>query len=224
MLPNNRFSTVFLESRFESTHCTRRPNTSRKHQVFSLGNIPIVHFLIQGKIARQAMMPILIVDDSSEDAALASRVLDQCKVLNPVHILKSGAECIAYFVKTGSHHQGTLPCLVLLDLAMKPTTGIDVLHRVRNCPSAWDSIFVMLSGISDFSIIHQGYQLGAATFLIKPLRTEDVIQMLEAVRGIAARRAPDGYIITPSFQNTGSSSSVPNGSRSESSSVLPERN
>jgi CheY-like chemotaxis protein len=151
-------------------------------------------------------MPILIVDDSGEDAALASRVLDQCKVLNPVHLMKTGEECISYFEQTASHTAGTLPCLVLLDLAMNPTSGLEVLRRLRQSENASDSTFVMLSGISDFNIIRQGYQLGATTFLIKPLRTEDVVQMMQAVRGIVATRMPEGYIISPASTVRGSGS------------------
>jgi CheY-like chemotaxis protein len=160
------------------------------------------------------MMPILIVDDSGEDASLTSRVLGQCKVLNPVHLMKTGQECITYFERTASRAAGTIPCLVLLDLSMQPTSGIEVLRRLRDSEHAYDSIFVMLSGISDFNIIREGYQLGATTFLIKPLRTDDVVQMIQAIRGIAAARVPEGYIISPSTNSGSGSISFTSNSRS----------
>ena len=143
------------------------------------------------------MMPILIVDDSGEDATLARRVLEQCKIVNPVLLLKSGQECIAYFDRLGSHAAGTLPCLLLLDLSMQPTSGLDVLSHLRQSPHAKDSILVMLSGITDYNVVNQGYQLGATTFLVKPLRADDVLRMVKAVRGLMVRNTSEGYILAP---------------------------
>jgi CheY-like chemotaxis protein len=143
------------------------------------------------------MMPIVIVDDSGEDAALAARVLNQCKILNPVQIFKSGQECIDYFEKTGSRAAGTLPCLLLLDLAMSPTSGVDVLRHLRDSPNAKDSVLVMLSGVTDYKIIHEGYQLGATTFLFKPLRPEDVLRMIKAMRGLTVNMTGTSYILSP---------------------------
>src|SRR5687767_6754128 len=142
------------------------------------------------------MVPIIIVDDSRGDADLAMRMLQQCKVLNPISCFSSGAECISYFEEAGSHTAGTLPCLVLLDLSMQPVSGIDVLRTLQQHPNAADSIFVMLSGISDLNIIREGYSLGAKTFLVKPLHSEDVLQMIQAVPGIVASRQPEGYVIS----------------------------
>ena len=143
------------------------------------------------------MMPIIIVDDASEDATLASRVLNQCKILNPVRIFKSGQECIDYFEKIGSRSAGTLPCLLLLDLAMSPMGGVDVLRHLRNSENAKDSVLVMLSGVTDYKIIHEGYQLGATTFLFKPLRAEDVLRMIKAMRGLTVTTVGAGYILSP---------------------------
>lgn len=124
------------------------------------------------------------------------RMLQQCKVLNPISSFSSGAECISYFEQVGSHSAGTLPCLVLLDLSMQPVSGLDVLRTLQHHPNVADSIFVMLSGISDLNIIREGYSLGAKTFLVKPLHSEDVLQMIQAVPGIVASRQPDGYVIS----------------------------
>src|SRR5687768_15345784 len=73
------------------------------------------------------MVPIIIVDDSRADADLALRMLQQCKVLNPISCFSSGAECVSYFEQVGSHTAGTLPSLVLLDVSMQPLSGLDVL-------------------------------------------------------------------------------------------------
>jgi response regulator of citrate/malate metabolism len=137
------------------------------------------------------MVPILIVDDSREDALLAQRVLAQCKLLNPAILLQSGDQCLDYFEGVAPFRDRELPCLVLLDMVMAPLSGLDVLHKLQAQKSG--SMFVMLSGLTDLKSIHQGYQLGARTFLIKPLRAEDVMQMLDAITAISVEARAGGY-------------------------------
>ena len=71
----------------------------------------------------ELMLPIVIVDDSREDAMLAIRVLKECKIVNPIIVLKSGEECIDFFEGKGEHGNRSLPCLLFLDLAMNPIRG-----------------------------------------------------------------------------------------------------
>ena len=147
------------------------------------------------------MVPILIVDDSREDALLAQRVLSQCKLLNPAVILPSGDACLDYFEGIAPFAIRKLPCLVLLDMIMAPLSGIDVLRKLG--PEKEGSLFVMLSGLSDLKSIHQGYQLGARTFLIKPLRAEDVMQMLDAIPAIRVEQRAGGYELLLNHSATG---------------------
>jgi len=140
------------------------------------------------------MMPILIVDDSREDSALASRVILQCRILNPVRLLSSGNSCIDYFT-TASSGEGTLPCFVLLDLSMAPTSGVEVLRQVQHLPQAKGSVFVMLSGVTDYNVIREGYQLGATTFFTKPLRGDEVLRSLKTLRGITVRSVSGSHVL-----------------------------
>ncbi|MBI4657815.1 MAG: hypothetical protein HY735_03010 [Verrucomicrobia bacterium] len=43
---------------------------------------------------------------------------------------------------------------------------------------------IVLTGIGRTERIHQAYQLGAHSFLIKPLRIEDFANLLNALRGL----------------------------------------
>jgi CheY-like chemotaxis protein len=143
------------------------------------------------------MLPLVIVDDSRNDAILASTVLQQAKILNPIHILTSGEECIKFIKGEGEHAHRTLPCLFLLDLLMGPTGGIDVLRYLsKSADYAKGSMVVMLSGLSDLKLVQKGYQLGAATFLVKPLQIDDVMRLASSVRGLSATRVASGNILT----------------------------
>jgi CheY-like chemotaxis protein len=141
------------------------------------------------------MLPILVVDDAEGDLILAERVLRQCKILNPIRLINSGNGCIAYFEGMAPFEQRELPCLVLLDLVM-PTSGVEVLKYLQEKGLAKTSILVMLSGLQDLKSIHQGYQFGARTFLIKPINEEDVLQMLSTLKGVHIIRNKEGYVVS----------------------------
>jgi two-component system response regulator len=138
------------------------------------------------------MLPILIVDDSQEDLMLAERVLRGCKLLNPVTSFTNGAECIHHFAEKKNGE----PALVFLDLGMAPIGGLEVLRQVRDLDCAEGSIFVMLSGITDIKLLREGYQLGARTFLVKPLKVEDVVEFLGTVKDkIQVENSAEGYLL-----------------------------
>jgi CheY-like chemotaxis protein len=141
------------------------------------------------------MMPVLVVDDSREDLALALRVFLNCKILNPIRPLHSGQQCIDYFERVGEGAAETLPCVVFLDLMMNPVSGIEVLRRLKNHQAAQGSVFVMLSGASDYAMVREGYLLGAATFVVKPLTCEEVLRTFRNLRGITFESRADGHVV-----------------------------
>jgi YesN/AraC family two-component response regulator len=70
----------------------------------------------------------------------------------------------------------------MLDLNMYPLGGIDVLREIAQTKFAAESLLVMVSGIADIKLVREGYQLGAKTFLIKPLTQEDVMSFLVSAK------------------------------------------
>ena len=143
------------------------------------------------------MVPILIVDDAQGDLVFAQRVLSANKILNPVHLLSSGKACLDYFAgKTNRGVIPQLPCILFLDMVMKPIGGIEVLRRLKTLPAAKGSVLIMLSGLTDIKKIAEGYRQGASTFLIKPLVAAELLQMLNSVNGLLVNKIPGGVILS----------------------------
>jgi CheY-like chemotaxis protein len=139
------------------------------------------------------MLKILIVDDVQEDLGFLERVLRQCKILNPVHALRSGEECVSFFERS-SQSTSHESYLVFIDLIMSPMSGISVLGRLKQAGMMKGSIFVMVSGITDLRAINEGYQMGAHTFVIKPITPEDVLQTVQGLAPkIRIESREDGY-------------------------------
>lgn len=141
------------------------------------------------------MLPILVVDDSREDMLLAERILRQCKIRNPIRTFSNGRDCIRHF-EGKDQDPMEVPCLLLLDLMMAPVDGLAVLRFLKETNLAGDSPVVMVSGLTDIKAIQQGYQLGARTFLVKPINREDILQMLNSLKGLFIEETAEGYVLS----------------------------
>lgn len=137
------------------------------------------------------MLDIIVIDDDQNDLRLVERVLQECKLLNPVHLLRSGKQCLEFFESKDSKRS-----LVFLDLMMAPLSGVSTLQQLQERSLGSGSVFVMLSGLTDIKAINTGYQLGAKTFLIKPLKPEDIIQLLNFLnKEVHVERVESGYFL-----------------------------
>jgi response regulator RpfG family c-di-GMP phosphodiesterase len=135
-------------------------------------------------------LQILLVDDAQYDLDAQRRTLGGCKLLNEIVTFKRGADVLDYL--RSAKGSGGKHFLILLDLVMKPDDGTSVLRSIQEEKLGEGSIVVMLSGLSDVRLLHQGYQLGAHTFLVKPLKVQDVTELLNSLKhsiGVVAEPA-----------------------------------
>src|SRR5206468_5695728 len=86
--------------------------------------------------------------------------------------------------------------LVLLDMIMPPETGLDVLRYVKTTEACKDCLIVMVSGLTDVKAINEGYQLGAKTFLLKPLTARDMVELINSLaEQISVEQTEEGYLL-----------------------------
>jgi response regulator RpfG family c-di-GMP phosphodiesterase len=138
------------------------------------------------------MFPILIIDDAREDLILTEAVLRHCKILNPIHMFATGKEFIEFLAERRSPER----YLIFQDLSMQPMSGLEILRVTADHPGIKQSFIVMLSGIRDIKMVRGGYQLGARTFLIKPLAVEDVMGLLATAKDhIWVEERGEGYAL-----------------------------
>ena len=143
------------------------------------------------------MFPILIVDDSREDRDLAEHVIREAKILNPVWRFPSGETCLNFLTGLYSGAQGFQePCLIFVDLAMPVMSGPQTIAAINDKLNIPRQFIVMLSGLTDTKLIREGYQLGARTFLSKPLTVVDLNRFFETNEATFLKQltAP-GYVL-----------------------------
>ncbi|HEV2209189.1 MAG TPA: response regulator [Verrucomicrobiae bacterium] len=129
---------------------------------------------------------ILIVEDNADDILLLRRAFSQAKVLNPIHVAQSGEEAVEYLTGTGRYQNRVefpLPSLVLLDLKMPGMDGFDVLTWIRQDPNLRSLRVVVLTSSTEMRDVNRAYQLGANSFLVKPVDFERFVEISNALHG-----------------------------------------
>ncbi|MBW7997148.1 MAG: response regulator [Candidatus Glassbacteria bacterium] len=118
--------------------------------------------------------PILIVEDNPDDEALILRALKKFNVSNEITVVRDGAEALDYLFKTGPYadREGGNPAVVLLDLKLPKIDGLEVLRRVRADEQTKLQPVVILTSSDEQEDMIQGYDLGANSYVRKPVEFE----------------------------------------------------
>ena len=129
---------------------------------------------------------ILLVEDREDDVVLIRRAFDKAKVINPIQVVSNGEEAFWYLKGEGKYANRAeypLPDLVLLDLKMPRVDGFEVLRWIRQQPGLSSVRVVVLTSSDQMRDVNEAYQLGANSFLVKPLEFERFVNMSAAING-----------------------------------------
>jgi len=130
--------------------------------------------------------PILLAEDDEDHAHFVLRAFKRGAVCNPVFVVRDGEEAVAYLSGEGkfsNREEFPLPTLLLLDLKMPNKNGFEVLDWIRQQPSLRTLRVVVLTTSDDRRDINRAYQLGANSFLTKPVNLDDFFRLTEAIKG-----------------------------------------
>jgi len=125
---------------------------------------------------------ILLVEDNPDDEALTLRALRKNNIKNEVVVAHDGVEALDYLFGTGAHagrDTNLLPQVVLLDLKLPKVDGLNVLRQLRaDKRTKLLPVVILTSSVEEQDRI-QGYDLGANSYVRKPV---DFNHFIEAVR------------------------------------------
>jgi CheY-like chemotaxis protein len=128
-----------------------------------------------------------MAEDDANDVLLTQLMFKKCRVLNPLHVVEDGDQAILYLQGKGPYadiSRYPMPILFLLDLRMARVGGLDVLRWMRDHQEFAVSTFV-LTAFQDLNLMNDVYQLGAKSFLTKPLHERDFTSLLCIQNGIS---------------------------------------
>ena len=128
--------------------------------------------------------PILVVEDNENDAMLIGRGLTNACIPNPKHFVKTGEEAVHYLQGVelySDRKRYPLPALILLDLKLPGMDGFEVLKWIRSQHQFRELRVLVLTCSSEVRDVNRAYQLGANSFLIKPLEFESVRALFSTI-------------------------------------------
>lgn len=128
---------------------------------------------------------ILVAEDDDNDFFFLERAFKQASILNPLHRVRDGEEAISYLGGEGPFGDRVkypLPYLMLLDLKMPRKNGFEVMAWLREQPGLKRLPLVVLTSSREDPDINRAYELGANTYLVKPVNFEGLVEMIKALK------------------------------------------
>jgi len=125
---------------------------------------------------------ILLVEDNPSDVGLTKRALEKSHIANELVVAEDGQEALDYLFGSDpltGQKMNDLPALILLDLKLPKLDGLQVLRRIRADEYTSRLPIVILTTSSEEDDIAQSYDLGANSYIRKPV---DFKQFVEAVQ------------------------------------------
>lgn len=133
------------------------------------------------------MYRIAIIDDSEQDAALTQQHLSQWEQMRgePIQTERfSSAERFLFRYAEDKDWD-----ILLLDIEMTGMDGVELAKKIRRDNETVQLVFI--TGFPDF--IAEGYEVGALHYLMKPVRQEKIMQVLD--RAVSAICKADRCIV-----------------------------
>jgi CheY-like chemotaxis protein len=124
---------------------------------------------------------ILLVEDNPSDVGLTQRALAKSRIANELVVAEDGQEALDYLFGAGAYagrEVTELPALVLLDLKLPRVDGLEVLRQIRADDRTRRLPVVILTTSREEQDVAQSYDLGANSYIRKPV---DFTQFAQAV-------------------------------------------
>jgi CheY-like chemotaxis protein len=124
---------------------------------------------------------ILLAEDDEGHAYLVRQNLEEAGIANQLVHVKDGQEALDYIRCEGAY-RGRVPngpLLLLLDINMPRVDGVEALRRIKADPATSELPVIMLTTTDDPREVKRCYELGCASYVIKPVEYD---RFVEAVR------------------------------------------
>lgn len=131
------------------------------------------------------LIDVLIVEDNPDDAELTIRELKKHTKSAKFFHVRDGEEALQFIFATGKYaarrNIANLPGIVLLDIKMPKVSGIEVLEKIKSDPRTQLIPVVMLTSSNESPDIKRCYDLGANSYIVKPVHFDDFASAIKNV-------------------------------------------
>ena len=127
---------------------------------------------------------ILLVEDNKMDIALTLDAFRESRLTNKIQVARNGEEALNYLYGKGEYSDRKkypIPNIILLDLQMPKVGGLEVLEKVKSTPGLKRIPVIILTSSKDDGDRIMSYDLGANSYLVKPVIFEGFLEVVKQV-------------------------------------------
>ena len=126
-------------------------------------------------------MSILIAEDDADDRFLLKKAFEEYSTGENIHFVENGIEVIDYLRKIKLNNQ-SYPSLILLDLNMPRKDGREVLKEIKENEIYKKIPVIVFTTSGNEMVIDKCYELGANTYIIKPLSFDKLLEVVQHIK------------------------------------------
>lgn len=129
---------------------------------------------------------ILLADDDADDRLLVQEALTDADFpYDKLSFVENGEELMDYLHGRGRYEDSSrspLPDLILLDLNMPKKDGREALKEIKSNPDLRQIPVVVLTTSTSPSDIRESYDIGANTYISKPVTFEGLVDAMQTIK------------------------------------------
>jgi CheY-like chemotaxis protein len=127
---------------------------------------------------------VLVAEDDQEDCLFIREAFKEGLLVNGLRFVEDGEELMDYLRHQGRYQDPSLsprPGVILLDLNMPRKDGREALKEIKSDPDLRTIPIVILTTSKDEGDILQSYDLGANSFITKPVTFTGLVEAIKAL-------------------------------------------
>jgi CheY-like chemotaxis protein len=126
---------------------------------------------------------ILMADDDADDRMLTRDAMQESRLGNCIRFVEDGQELMDYLKRTDKYatEDAPRPGLILLDLNMPRKDGRQALQEIKSDPELRRIPVVVLTTSKTEEDILRTYDLGANSFITKPVTFERLVEIIRTL-------------------------------------------
>ncbi|WP_375335916.1 response regulator [Microcoleus sp. FACHB-831] len=127
---------------------------------------------------------ILMAEDDPDDRLLAREAMAESRLANSLYFVEDGEELLDYLYRRNKYTQASSsprPGLILLDLNMPKKDGREALKEIKADPNLRQIPVVVMTTSKADADIYRSYDLGANSFITKPVTFESLVEVMKAL-------------------------------------------
>jgi len=128
---------------------------------------------------------VMLVEDNPEDIAFTRIMLRKNELDRHLVVAENGKGAIRA-LEVLAKDKSEIPDLILLDINLPDISGIDLLTRLKSDNRFAKIPVVMLTGSNVDDDIQRSYDLGASTYLVKPISKDALMLVVQNIFGLSS--------------------------------------